>query len=149
MCTTWYNIKTPAVHPYSLFTCSECFSQRTVTIYAHSYHRLDFIIHTDRVLCEAATQFHTLFTDTCRPGIRPGPVRADIRWGTGFPVSTAVPHCQCSILVFILPLVQSEDQAYKLWHKAMLRRISGAVMSYSCMQHRFGHVSRNGELPTA
>jgi hypothetical protein len=149
MCTTCYNIKTPAVHPHSLFTCSECFSQHTVTIYSHSYHRLVFILHTDRVLCEAATQFHTLFTDTCRPGIRPGPVRAVIRWGTGFPVSTAVPHYQCSILIFTSTLMQSEGQAYRLGHKAMLCRMSGAVLSYGCMQHRFGHVSRNGELLTA
>jgi len=102
MCTTCYNIKPPSVHPHSPFTCSECFSSHTVTVYSHSYHRLVFIMHTDRVLCEVATQFHTLFTDTCRPGISHGLVRADMPWGTGFPVSTAVPPHQCSILIFIL-----------------------------------------------
>jgi hypothetical protein len=88
MCTTCSNIKTPSVRPHCLFRCSECFSQHTVTVHSHSYHRLVFIMHTDRVHCEVATQFHTLFTDTCRPGISPGPVRAHIRWGTGFPIST-------------------------------------------------------------
>ena len=149
MCTTCYNIETPAVHPHNLFTCSECFPQHIVTIYSHSYHRLVFIMHTDRVLCEATTQFHTLFKDTCRPGISPGPVRADIWLGTAFPVSTAVPPHQCSILTCTLTLVQSEGQAYTFWHKAMLCRISGAVLSHGCSQHSFGHAGRNSALLTA
>jgi len=83
------------------------------------------------------------------PASVPGPVRADIRWGTGFPISTAVPPHQCSILIFKLIPMQSEGQANKLSHKATLCRISGAAMSYGCMRHRFGHASRNGVLLTA
>jgi hypothetical protein len=136
MCTTCYNIKTSSVPPHSLFTCSECFSQHTLTLYSHRYHRLVFIMHTDRVLCEVATQFHTLFTDTCRPGISPGPVRADIRWGRGFPVSTAVLPHQCSILIFILTQTQS-GQAYKRSHKAMLCRKSvAAAQVRTCQSER-------------
>jgi hypothetical protein len=89
MCTACYNIKTPSVHPHSLFTCSECFSQPTVTVYSHSCHRLVFITHTARVLCEVATQFHIQFTDTCRPGISPR--ASPCRYTVGYRVSCQ--HC--------------------------------------------------------
>jgi hypothetical protein len=148
MCTTWYNIK-PLQFIHTVYLRVQNISHNTVTIYSHNYHRLVFIKHTNRVLCEVATQFHTLFTDTCRPGISPGPVRTDILWGTGFPARTAVPPHQCSILIFIFILMQSEGQAYKLSQKAILCPLSVAAPSNGCMQHRFGHASRSGALLTA